>query len=219
MAWFDRAKLARGVMLAAVALLLGVALVGCGNESSAPSEEERAQQEARRREALEEAVCEQLDRLKAPTIEQVNQLLVESGVQVSEIPITQGVDVAEAMSHMLSKFDYVVGDMTLQDKNASVKVTVRNVDMNEVARQAEQQMASDEMVSAMLGAYESEDAEAFAKQSMAIAYACIDASTHLVSCNVVLELEETADGRWDISPKSLETLVTEAYGGLSADAA
>ena len=202
---FKRTTIALITLAMSVGLCIG--LTACGG-SSTPSEEDQIRAE------LDQA----LGTLKNPTEESLSALLGDDMSSLDALAEQYGIDPIEMLQHFFGKFNYTIGDITVDGDSAEAQVTVENIDFQTVLNGAMTDLQKDPEFAAQLASeYASGGESAAYKLIFAKMYEIIDAAEETVTNTVSFKLTKT-DGQWDINEDDLGNLVSNLYGGLDLSA-
>lgn len=184
-----------------VGLCIGLAACSGG---SATSEEDQIRAE------LDKA----LGTLKNPTAESLATLLGDDMSSLDSLAEQYGIDPVEMLQHFFGKFDYSIGDITVNGDSADAQVTVENIDFQSVLSGAMTDLQKDPEFAAQLASeYASGGESAAYKLIFDKMYEVIDAAEDVVTSTVDFKLTKT-NGQWDINEDDLTNLVSSLYGGL-----
>ena len=188
----------------AMSACLCIGLAACSGGASTPSEEDQIRAE------LDKA----LGTLKNPTAESLQELLGDDMSSLDSLAEQYGIDPVEMLQHFFGKFNYTVGDITVDGDSADAQVTVENIDFQTVINDAMADMQNDpEFIAQATTEYASGGETAVYKLVFDKMYEVIDAAEGTVSSTVDFKLTKT-NGQWDINEDDLGTLVSGMYGGL-----
>ena len=159
-----------------------------------------------------------LGTLKNPTAESIQELLGNDMSSLDSLSQQYGIDPIEMLQHFFGKFDYTIGDITVNGDTADAQVTVENVDFQSAINGAMADLQNDpEFVAQLTEAYASGGETAAYKIVFDKMYEVIDAAEGTVSSTVDFKLNKV-NGQWDIDEGDLGSLVSGMYGGLDLSA-
>ena len=186
------------VVLLAAGLSLG--LVAC----SSPSDESE----------IRSAVAMALDAFKNPTEQSLEPYFDASGNESLQQMADAGVDVYDILAHVFSKFDYAVGDITVDGDTATAAVTATNVDLQKVSETLQNDLANDQSFLGQLilkGAQG--DTEGIYASILDKIYTAIEATADTATADATLQLTRT-DGTWTVDEDSVGKLVSDSFENL-----
>ena len=154
-----------------------------------------------------------LSALKNPTEESLKTLLGDDMSSLDSIK-EMGIDPIEMLQHLFSKFNYTIGDITVDGDTATAQVTMENVDVQTVMNETMANLQNDEdFIAKVSEAYASGNQEDMYKLIFDKVYEAVEASDKIVSNTVDLKLEKK-DGQWTLDEEASKALVSSLYGGL-----
>ncbi|MBR0405724.1 MAG: nuclear transport factor 2 family protein [Eggerthellaceae bacterium] len=155
-----------------------------------------------------------LGTLKNPTEESLKALLGDDMSSLDSLAEQYGIDPIEMLQHFFAKFNYTIGDITVDGDNANAQVTVENVDFQKVLNGSMTDLQKDPDFAAKLASeYASGGEKAAYKLIFEKMYEAIDAAEDTVTNTVDFKLTKT-DGQWNINEEDLGNLISSLYGGL-----
>jgi len=159
-----------------------------------------------------------LGTLKNPTEESLAALLGDNMSSLETIKTQYGIDPVEMLQHLFAKFDYSIGDITVNGDTADAQVTMENIDVQTVLNDAMKDLQSDsDFVAKVTEAATSGNQSEVYNLIFSKMYEAIDAAEGTVSSTVDFKLTKT-NGQWDISEDDLSNVVSSMYGGLDLSA-
>ena len=157
----------------------------------------------------EQMINSELDKefgtLKNPTQDTVNALFGDDASKLEEFS-KYGIDPIEMLRHAFGHLDYKVDGIKAEGDNATVKVTLTNVDFQAVASQFASDMQNDEELRAQAtAALVSGDEQGAYKVLFDKLYTAIDESDNLVSSTAEFQLEKE-NGQWAFAEEGYKEL-------------
>lgn len=192
------------VLAAAASCVLALGLViglnGCGK----PNDEE----------LIRTSITEVMEVFKNPTKENLAQYVEAAGDDLSEFE-EYGIDIYEFMEHSFAKFDYTIGDVTVDGDTATADLTLTNVDLKTTLETVQEDIYANVLDYSEM--FDAEDEEEGQRQFMQLffqkIYDALDASEEVVSTDAQLKLNKV-DGEWQVDETSLNAVVGGMYGGI-----
>ena len=155
-----------------------------------------------------------LGTLKNPTEESLAALLGDDMSSLDTIKNQYGIDPVEMLQHLFAKFNYTIGDITVNGDTADAQVTMENIDLQKVLNEAVSGLQSDsDFIAKVTEAYTSGDQSGMYKLVFEKMYEAIDAAEETVTNTVEFKLTKT-NGQWDINEDDMSSLISSMYGGL-----
>ena len=198
---FKRATAILITLAMSVGLCIGLAACSGG---SATSEEDQIRAE----------LDKTLGVFKNPTQESLSELMNGDTSSLDSISEQYGIDPVEMIQHLFARFDYSIGEITVDGDTADAQVTLENIDLQNVLKDAMAQLQNDEeFISQVTEAYVNGNQQDMYKMVFEKMYEAIDAAEETVTSTVDFKLTKT-DGKWDISEEDVSNLVSSMYGNL-----
>lgn len=212
-------KITRRIAIAATTctLVTTLGLAACG-ETGTPavggSQETATVEEGPNvEEAIRTGITAELDLLKDPTKKNLAAYMGDVEGDTLSTLDAYGIDMYEMLAHLLSKFDYSVGDISVEGNTATAQVTVTNVDIPAAMQAATDTMGTPETSERLAEIYNANDDQALMQAVIQIIYDAVDSTEGVVSTDTELTLTNTK-GTWTIDQASLDELISGIYGGL-----
>ncbi|MDO4533307.1 MAG: hypothetical protein Q4C36_06250 [Coriobacteriia bacterium] len=165
---------------------------------------------------IRDGIAKELDVFKNPTKEALQPYMdqLDSG-QMAQLE-AYGIDLVEFLQHALGKFDYEIGDITVDGDKATAALTVTNIDVATITNDTMTKLQSDPAI-----AKEVQDIIANGgdqKDAMAVVfgylYDALDAATDTITTDTEITLTKT-DNTWNVDQDSMSGLLTGIYGNIA----
>ena len=189
------------IIAAILALGTAFALSGCGGNSE---------------QVIRDGIDEQLGAFKNPTKETLAPYMGElDSAQISQLE-SYGIDIYEFLGHVLKKFDYTIGDITVDGDKATADISVTNIDASSIMNEAIDKAKSDpEVIAAMQKIAESGDQAEIMKYLMSYVYDALDAATETTTTDTQITLTKNGN-TWEVDEESMSDLLVGMYGSLAS---
>ena len=198
----SHAKRLVALVFAAVLALGMFAVAGCSSSND--------------EQVIRDGITKELDIFKNPTQEALQPYLDKmDSSQIQQLEAL-GVDIVEFLQHALGKFDYEIGDITIDGDKATAALKVTNIDVSTIMNDTMTKLQSDPAV-----AKEVQDVIANGgdqKDTLKVVfkylYDALDAATETTTTDTQITL--TKDGNvWNVDQDSMSGLLTGIYGSLA----
>ena len=198
----SHAKRLVALVFAAVLALGMFAVAGCSSSND--------------EQVIRDGITKELDIFKNPTQEALQPYLDKmDSSQIQQLEAL-GVDIVEFLQHALGKFDYEIGDITIDGDKATAALKVTNIDVSTIMNDTMTKLQSDPAV-----AKEVQDVIANGgdqKDTLKVVfkylYDALDAATETTTTDTQITL--TKDGNvWNVDQDSMYGLLTGIYGSLA----
>ena len=198
----SHAKRLVALVFAAVLALGMFAVAGCSSSND--------------EQVIRDGITKELDIFKNPTQEALQPYLDKmDSSQIQQLEAL-GVDIVEFLQHALGKFDYEIGDITIDGDKATAALKVTNIDVSTIMNDTMTKLQSDPAV-----AKEGQDVIANGgdqKDTLKVVfkylYDALDAATETTTTDTQITL--TKDGNvWNVDQDSMSGLLTGIYGSLA----
>lgn len=190
---------ARGVMVALVALVLAVAVSGCGANPEGQ---------------IKSTISDMFSLIKSPTDEDVAKLFPDENGLIS----SYGISVADFMSHCMKHLDYTVDTVTVDDsgEKATAELTVKNVDMEACMTEALTEFDTWSAGEEAAEVYTNESEKGLFAKLFELLYAQVDAHTdELVETKVSVSLTKDEEAGWSVdAPDDNDAFTKALFGGM-----
>ena len=166
---------------------------------------------------IRDGIAKELDVFKNPTKEALQPYMdqLDSG-QMAQLE-AYGIDLVEFLQHALNKFDYEIGDITVDGDKATAALKVTNVDVSAITNDVMANIQSDPDVAKKV--QEVIAGGGGQKEAMAVVfgylYDALDNATETITTDTEITL--TKDGNtWNVDQDSMSGLLTGIYGDYSS---
>ena len=166
---------------------------------------------------IRDGIAKELDVFKNPTKEALQPYMdqLDSG-QMAQLE-AYGIDLVEFLQHALNKFDYEIGDITVDGDKATAALKVTNVDVSAITNDVMANIQSDPDVTKKVQEVVANGGGQ--KEAMAVVfgylYDALDNATETVTTDTEITL--TKDGNtWNVDQDSMSGLLTGIYGDYSS---
>ena len=168
-------------------------------------------------EEVRSAITTTLDAFKNPSEESLSPYLGTTDNETIAQLSASGVDLYDILAHLLSKFDYAVGEIAVDGDSATAEVTVTNVDLRKASETLQGEIADDpQFLANLIAKGAQKDAEGIYALILEKLYDAIDDTADTASANATLKLEKR-DGAWTVDDDSISELVSKSFDGLDMD--
>lgn len=206
----------RIVSAVAVCLFLGlgvVALPGCNDSAEARAaylEMMRVADE----EAITEGLNEELSRMRDPSDEELETLAGSLDKAALASLETYGCTPEELCRHLLARFDYEVGAVTVTgEESATAEVTIENVDLTSALEAAHERLISGDGFARLEEGYGTGSELALMRSAMDVIFEEVDTCEDTRTTHVTLVLTKDQD-LWQPDEEGYAELLSAALGGL-----
>lgn len=164
---------------------------------------------------IRDGITEQLDMFKNPTKENLAPLVEKVDPAKLELFDNYGIDFYEFFEHAFGKFDYNVGDITVDGNTAVADVTVTSINVNSVIADVADKAKSDKKISAEIQKIaESGDQAKVMQYVIGLMYDAMDATTDVVTTDMKIKLVKEGNV-WDFDDESLAELTNSIYSSVA----
>ena len=198
----SHAKRLVALVFAAVLALGMFAVAGCSSSND--------------EQVIRDGIAKELDVFKNPTKEALQPYMDQmDSSQMAQLE-AYGIDIVEFLQHALGKFDYEIGDITIDGDKATAALTVTNIDVATITNDTMTKLQSDpaiakEVQDIIANGGDQKDAM---KVVFSYLYDALDAATETTTTDTEITL--TKDGNvWNVDQDSMSGLLTGIYGNLA----
>ena len=199
----SHAKRLVALVFAAVLALGMFAVAGCSSSND--------------EQVIRDGIAKELDIFKNPTKEALQPYMDQmDSSQMAQLEAL-GIDLVEFLQHALNKFDYEIGDITVNGDKATAALKVTNVDVSTITNDVMANIQSDPEVAKKVQEVVANGGGQ--KEAMAVVfgylYDALDNATETITTDTEITL--TKDGNtWNVDQDSMSGLLTGIYGDYSS---
>ena len=197
------AKRLVALVFAAVLALGMFAVAGCSSNND--------------EQVIRDGIAKELDVFKNPTQEALQPYMDQlDSTQMQQLE-AYGIDLVEFLQHALGKFDYEIGDITVDGDKATAALTVTNIDVATITNDTMSKLQSDPEITKKVQDIIANGGNQ--KDAMAVVfgylYDALDNATETVTTDTEITL--TKDGNvWNVDQDSMSGLLTGIYGNFAS---
>ena len=187
------------LVFAAVLALGAFAMAGCSSTND--------------EQVIRDGITKELDIFKNPTQEALQPYIDQMDSSTMQQLEAYGIDLVEFFQHALSKFDYEIGDITIDGDKATAAITVTNIDVAAITNDTMTELQNDPEVAKTVQtiAQNGGTQKDAMKYVFTILYDALDTATDTVTTDTEITLTKS-DNTWEVDQESMSGMLGGIFG-------